>query len=467
MKDNFYCSAYYRSSKDKCMGQNDLIKVLSIDGGGIRGIIPAMVLAKIEEESKKKIAEMFDLIAGTSAGGIIALGLNVKKNGKLKPAEEIVKIFTEGKNEIFKPKSSERCLGGLLSTGRLFLAVFSVLAVFSIIIILLAIPSLTSSEALSLGDCLEKARELLAINFNPLVLSSFIGVVGASFIGVVGAVIIIIGLIAICFFQKLIKHFPDYFEVKYDRKGGLDKLLKEYFCGSRLGESSTNTFISTYDIKNCEPQFFKSWRCEHKCHKMWKLAGATSAAPTYFAPKKLTVKESREENGKCIDKERVLVDGGVFVNDPAMCAYAEVKRLQADQKEGQFCQDKPILIVSIGTGDYDKSISYKEAKSWGKLGWIKGSKILNVISDGVSDAVDYQLRRISGQDNLEHIDLKTIRQTKSFGKGELLYCRLNVDLKKDNIEMDDISKICCLQEKANKLIKCKEEEIKKICCLIK
>ncbi len=50
-------------------------KVLSIDGGGIRGIIPAMVLAEIERRTGERIAEMFDLIAGTSTGGILALGL--------------------------------------------------------------------------------------------------------------------------------------------------------------------------------------------------------------------------------------------------------------------------------------------------------------------------------------------------------------------------------------------------------
>jgi len=50
-------------------------KVLSIDGGGIRGIIPATILAYIEEKTQKNIADMFDFISGTSTGGILALGL--------------------------------------------------------------------------------------------------------------------------------------------------------------------------------------------------------------------------------------------------------------------------------------------------------------------------------------------------------------------------------------------------------
>ena len=49
--------------------------VLSIDGGGIRGIIPALVLDYLEQASNKSISELFDLSVGTSSGGIIALGI--------------------------------------------------------------------------------------------------------------------------------------------------------------------------------------------------------------------------------------------------------------------------------------------------------------------------------------------------------------------------------------------------------
>jgi uncharacterized protein len=52
-------------------------RILAIDGGGIRGIFPAAVLAGLEERylGGRSVAEYFDLIAGTSTGGIIALGL--------------------------------------------------------------------------------------------------------------------------------------------------------------------------------------------------------------------------------------------------------------------------------------------------------------------------------------------------------------------------------------------------------
>jgi patatin-like phospholipase/acyl hydrolase len=51
----------------------DPIRVLSIDGGGVRGIIPARLLVELERIAGRPVRQMFDVIAGTSTGGIIAL----------------------------------------------------------------------------------------------------------------------------------------------------------------------------------------------------------------------------------------------------------------------------------------------------------------------------------------------------------------------------------------------------------
>lgn len=51
-------------------------KILSIDGGGIRGIIPCIMLKFIEEQTGSPISSMFNIISGTSTGGIISLGVN-------------------------------------------------------------------------------------------------------------------------------------------------------------------------------------------------------------------------------------------------------------------------------------------------------------------------------------------------------------------------------------------------------
>jgi uncharacterized protein len=86
----------------------DVFKVLSIDGGGLRGIIPAMVLAEIEERTGRPIAETFDLIAGTSTGGILALGLTMPGDGG-KPrytAKELIRIYEEQGARIFSHRAN-------------------------------------------------------------------------------------------------------------------------------------------------------------------------------------------------------------------------------------------------------------------------------------------------------------------------------------------------------------------------
>ena len=60
------------------------VKILSLDGGGIRGIIPALILKEIEKrliaaKKWKPFYKIFDLIAGTSTGGLLVLGLSAPK----------------------------------------------------------------------------------------------------------------------------------------------------------------------------------------------------------------------------------------------------------------------------------------------------------------------------------------------------------------------------------------------------
>jgi patatin-like phospholipase/acyl hydrolase len=97
-------------------------KILSIDGGGIRGIIPALVLAEIEKRTQKPIFSLFDLIAGTSTGGILALGLtkprlNTETSDKLTQAEytaaDLSELFIEYGVEIFYEPLFEKLLGPL------------------------------------------------------------------------------------------------------------------------------------------------------------------------------------------------------------------------------------------------------------------------------------------------------------------------------------------------------------------
>src|ERR1700728_2338207 len=87
-----------------------MIKILSIDGGGIRGIIPAMVLAEIEKRTQRPIACLFDLIAGTSTGGILALGLSIPKTspGPLYAASQLFEMFEREGSRIFSSRLLHR-----------------------------------------------------------------------------------------------------------------------------------------------------------------------------------------------------------------------------------------------------------------------------------------------------------------------------------------------------------------------
>jgi len=85
-----------------------LIRVLAIDGGGIRGIVPATVLTAIEERTGRPISDLFDVFAGTSTGGLLTLGLNALKDGadwgSTEPqysAKEIRDIYLERGPQIF------------------------------------------------------------------------------------------------------------------------------------------------------------------------------------------------------------------------------------------------------------------------------------------------------------------------------------------------------------------------------
>lgn len=93
-------------------------KVLAIDGGGIRGIIPGVFLAEIERLTGQRICELFDLVAGTSTGGILALGLTrPDADGRPKySANDLVRLYRDRGRDIFhRPRRHVlRSLGGLI-----------------------------------------------------------------------------------------------------------------------------------------------------------------------------------------------------------------------------------------------------------------------------------------------------------------------------------------------------------------
>ncbi|KAK4435756.1 Patatin-like protein 3 [Sesamum alatum] len=100
----------------------NLITILSIDGGGIRGIIPAKILESLESELQKldgedaRIADYFDVIAGTSTGGLVTAMLTAPddNNRPLYAAKDIAPFYVKHGPNIFPQKGG--VLGSVEST---------------------------------------------------------------------------------------------------------------------------------------------------------------------------------------------------------------------------------------------------------------------------------------------------------------------------------------------------------------
>jgi len=87
--------------------------VLALSGGGYRGLYTATVLSELEAALGRPIASHFDLICGTSAGGLLALGLAADI-----PAVELKALFEEKGNRIFGNRSLLRLLFGFWYTAK-------------------------------------------------------------------------------------------------------------------------------------------------------------------------------------------------------------------------------------------------------------------------------------------------------------------------------------------------------------
>ena len=216
------------------MSEKKTFNILSIDGGGIRGIIPAMVLAEIErrvacEEDRGFVptSELFDLVVGTSTGGILALGLTQNGTCEKPPlsAEELVEIYEKHGSKIFKLSRT--------------------------------------------GEALAKTEERLKS------FKKFDSITEVGFLSIL----------------DLISELERLTDEKYSREGLGDVLncfIDETLC---LKDVNTKTMVTCYDMQTPETLFLKSWNCEHKAIKIKDAAFATSAAPTFFEPLRIHIAE--------------------------------------------------------------------------------------------------------------------------------------------------------------------------------
>ncbi|MBP3985573.1 patatin-like phospholipase family protein [Pseudoxanthomonas helianthi] len=90
------------------VGEDAPFHILALTGGGFRGLYSARVLQEIEQAAGRPIGQCFDLIAGTSIGGILALAVAFEK-----PMSEVVEVFSEAGRKIFPQRG---VLAGLFSS---------------------------------------------------------------------------------------------------------------------------------------------------------------------------------------------------------------------------------------------------------------------------------------------------------------------------------------------------------------
>ncbi|WP_215223537.1 patatin-like phospholipase family protein [Echinicola shivajiensis] len=273
------------------------VRILSIDGGGIRGILPGVVLSQLEKKIQNKgkdenlrLCDMFDFMAGTSTGGILTLAYltpNEENRPKL-TADQAVNIYLDRGDEIFDVSKWQKIKSGM-------------------------------------------------------------------------------GIL----------------DEKFDATE-LEEALKDTFQNIELSQLLKPCIISSYDIRNGKPHFFKQHKSSNEIYnfKVRDVARATSAAPTYF-------ETSRIKNS--LGTPYPLIDGGVFVNNPALVAYSEVRTMNFEGIK-HLPTAKDMMIVSLGTGSTSQKYEYKKAKDWGAAGWIK--PIIEIMMSGNAKTVHHHLDQI-------------------------------------------------------------------------
>ena len=313
----------------------ETVRILTIDGGGIRGLIPARVLAEVEDLAGQPVHELFDLVAGTSTGGLLALALARPggDGGAAHTARDLVAFY-----EVDGPKIFHRSPWKVVTSGY--------------------------------------------------------------------------GIL----------------DERYG-SGALEDALDRCLGGTRLSEALVDVLIPSYDLEEREVFFFRSARAKEDPqydHRLVDAARATSAAPTYFEPMQLP--------GAGGDtRTYALVDGGVYANNPAMCALVEARKLHPEATR--------FLVLSLGTGSQTRPIEYVDAKDWGIVQWAR--PILGVVFDGVEDTVEFQLATM--------ID--------GWPRSQVLRIQARLDVGKDDLDDASRTNLAALHTVADGLIQAHQGDL--------
>ncbi|XP_009763127.1 patatin-like protein 2 [Nicotiana sylvestris] len=318
--------------------QGKVITILSIDGGGVRGIIPGTILAFLESQFQKldgsdaRIADYFDYIAGTSTGGLVTAMLTTpnEKNRPLFRADEITEFYLKESPHIFpQDKAKPR----------------------------FSIPGWDT-----------------VVNWVKDLYNRYLGPVYHSA-------------------EKIVDWIESMlFRPKYDGEYLRGK-IKNMIGDRKLSQTLTNVVIPAFDVHEFQPVIFSSLQAKGDDSKDCLLADvciSTSAAPYYLPPYHFEVKSSKGT------KIYNTVDGGVAANNPTLLAIREATQemWRSSSSSNRAIDDVTFVILSLGTGSAKGvlKLDVDDGKTWGLVNWFLGpgdsTPLIDVFESALSDMAD-------------------------------------------------------------------------------
>ena len=309
--------------------------ILSVDGGGIRGIIPCIVLQEIEARTGKPIAQLFDLIAGTSTGGMLAAGLTVKdKEGNPAfPASDLLQLYVgdQGK-KIFAPPAG--IFNGIRS---LFRSKFS-------------------------GDNIEQVLKAkfgsarLKDAYTELLITAY----------------------------NTQEKLPFYFKTSDAREKEEENFYYWEVCRAT---SAAPTYFPPVQVGyDGEIERFKMIEGkETKVTESVKHLSLVDGGVFANNPSLLAYLEARE-----IFKDSQLYAELSETFDRVASESGTARSMFAEVESDDLAM--PFLVVSIGTGQTRRPYPYTKARNWGMVSWVK--PIVDILMQGVSESVHYQMQHL-------------------------------------------------------------------------
>ena len=330
-------------------------RILSLDGGGVRGIVAAKMLAKIEKEINQPLNEYFDLIVGTSTGSIVAAAIATGRS-----SEEIVEFF-QNKSSIIFPYQS------LFSLKRIPLILkygISAPKYSDRGLIQVLRGALGETRLFDIGT----SPRLLIVSYdtierNPIIFKSWRPDKAYGNVP----------LWEVCVSSA---SAPTYFPAhKLDKRviGNVrDASINTIFFSNN--ESTVDAVYENAEIR------ITDGRGSGQTRIIKNYIGSIRKATVNPAWDRIPDKTSTYS----IKTIYSAIDGGVAANNPSSCGIAEALRFGYSNQE--------IAVLSIGTGDRTRIIPFQEAQSWGLIQWAR--PIVSVLFDASSDIYEYISKQI-------------------------------------------------------------------------